>query len=53
MMVSNAERVFDGEGQMIHEKTRLRLEAFMNGFAAFVSSGDKLCFARSEIDVYI
>ncbi len=37
MMVSNAERVFDGEGQMIDEKTRTRLEAFMNGFAAFVS----------------
>jgi chromate reductase len=37
MMVSNAERVFDSEGQMIDEMTRTRLEAFMNGFAAFVS----------------
>ena len=37
MMVSNAERVFDGEGQMVDEKTRTRLEAFMKGFAAFVS----------------
>jgi chromate reductase len=37
MMVSNAERVFDSEGQMIDETTRTRLEAFMNGFASFVS----------------
>jgi hypothetical protein len=37
MMVSNAERVFDSEGQMIDETTRTRLETFMNGFASFVS----------------
>jgi hypothetical protein len=37
LMVSNAERVFDSEGQMIDGTTRTRLEAFMNGFAAFVS----------------
>ena len=37
MMLSNAERVFDDKGQMVDQKMRTRLEAFMNGFAAFVS----------------
>lgn len=37
LMVSNAAKVFDSEGQMIDETTRTRLESFMNGFAAFVS----------------
>jgi chromate reductase, NAD(P)H dehydrogenase (quinone) len=37
MMVSNADEAFDGEGQMIDEKTRGRVATFMHGFAAFVS----------------
>jgi chromate reductase len=37
MMVSNADQVFDGEGNLIDEKIRKRLEAFMEGFSAFVS----------------
>jgi chromate reductase, NAD(P)H dehydrogenase (quinone) len=37
MMLSGADEVFDSEGQMIDEKTRKRLEAFMKGFATFVS----------------
>jgi chromate reductase len=37
MMLSNADEVFDSEGKMIDEKTRMRLEAFMKGFAAFVA----------------
>jgi chromate reductase, NAD(P)H dehydrogenase (quinone) len=37
MMVSNADEVFDSEGKLIDEKTRKRLEAFMKGFAAFIS----------------
>ena len=37
VMVSNADEVFDSEGKIIDEKTRKRLEAFINGFAAFVS----------------
>ena len=37
MMVSNASKVFDSQGQMIDEKTRTRLAAFMKGFADFVS----------------
>jgi chromate reductase, NAD(P)H dehydrogenase (quinone) len=37
VMVSNADEVFDSEGKIIDEKTRTRLEAFINGFAAFVS----------------
>jgi hypothetical protein len=36
-MVSNADEVFDSERKIIDEKTRKRLEAFINGFAAFVS----------------
>jgi chromate reductase, NAD(P)H dehydrogenase (quinone) len=39
MMVSNADETFDSEGKMIDEKIRRRLEAFMKGFAAFVSEG--------------
>jgi chromate reductase, NAD(P)H dehydrogenase (quinone) len=37
MNVSKANETFDGEGKMIDEKTRRRLAAFMEGFAAFVS----------------
>jgi len=37
LMVSNAAKVFDSEGQLIDEATRSRLKAFMNGFAGFVS----------------
>jgi chromate reductase len=37
MMVSNADETFNSESQMIDEKIRRRLEAFMKGFAAFVS----------------
>jgi chromate reductase, NAD(P)H dehydrogenase (quinone) len=37
VMVSNAARVFNDQGEMIDETTRSRLQAFMNGFAAFVS----------------
>jgi chromate reductase, NAD(P)H dehydrogenase (quinone) len=37
IMVSDADEVFDSEGQLIDEKTKRRLEAFMKGFAAFVS----------------
>jgi chromate reductase len=37
LMVSNADEAFDGEGEMIDEKTRRRLAAFMEGFSAFVS----------------
>ena len=41
MMVSNAAKVFDSQGQMIDEKTRTRLAAFMKGFADFVSDHRK------------
>jgi NAD(P)H-dependent FMN reductase len=37
IMVSGAAKVFNDSGEMIDETTRSRLEAFMNGFAAFVS----------------
>jgi len=37
IMVSSAARVFNDSGEMIDETTRSRLQAFMNGFAAFVS----------------
>jgi chromate reductase len=37
VMVSNANEVFDSQGKIIDEKTRTRLEAFINDFAAFVS----------------
>ena len=37
VMVSNAARVFNDQGEMIDETTRSRLQAFMSGFAAFVS----------------
>jgi chromate reductase, NAD(P)H dehydrogenase (quinone) len=37
LMLSNTEKIFDDEGQMIDQKTRGRLETFMKGFAAFVS----------------
>jgi chromate reductase, NAD(P)H dehydrogenase (quinone) len=37
MMVSNADEAFDSAGQMIDEKTRRRLAAFIQGFAAFVA----------------
>ncbi len=37
LMVSNASKMFDSEGQLIDETARRRLEAFINGFAAFVS----------------
>ena len=38
MMVANAGRVFNEDGELIDETTRSRLQAFMTGFAAFVSS---------------
>jgi chromate reductase, NAD(P)H dehydrogenase (quinone) len=41
MLVSNASKVFDSQGQMIDEKTRTRLAAFMKGFADFVSNHRK------------
>jgi chromate reductase len=37
IMLSSAEKAFDSEGEIIDQRTRARLEAFMNGFAAFVS----------------
>jgi chromate reductase, NAD(P)H dehydrogenase (quinone) len=38
MMVASAARVFNEEGELIDETTRSRLQAFMTGFAAFVSN---------------
>ncbi|HYY27969.1 MAG TPA: NADPH-dependent FMN reductase [Chthoniobacterales bacterium] len=42
MMVSNAARVFNQDGELIDETTRSRLQAFMLGFAAFVSDRARL-----------
>jgi chromate reductase, NAD(P)H dehydrogenase (quinone) len=41
LMVSNADEVFDSEGELIDEKIRTRLEAFMKAFAAFISDHRK------------
>lgn len=38
MMVSNAAKLFDSDGQLIDATTKRRLEFFMKGFVAFVSS---------------
>ena len=38
MMAANAATVFNEDGELIDETTRSRLQAFMTGFAAFVSS---------------
>ncbi|MDL2406082.1 NADPH-dependent FMN reductase [Rhizobium calliandrae] len=38
LMVSRAGSVFDGEGQIVDEKIKQNLAAFVQGFAAFVES---------------
>ncbi len=41
LMVSNADEVFDSEGELIDEKIKTRLEAFMKAFGAFISEHGK------------
>jgi NAD(P)H-dependent FMN reductase len=37
VMISNAAKVFDDQGRLTDQAVRSRLEAFVNGFAAFVA----------------